>query len=72
VLNNLNVSYYPQQHDKNVVQLISAHRAILKAPISDIEVLNTAIEETFDSLHEKNKILFREILNKNTKESINL
>ncbi len=71
ILNNLNISYYPQQ-DRNAVQLISAHRLMLKTPIADVEILEKTIKETFELLHENNKTLFKEILNKETKESINL
>lgn len=71
ILNNLNISYYPQQ-DKNAVQLISAHRLMLKTPIADIEILGKTISETYELLHEKNKTMFKEILNDDAKQSINL
>lgn len=72
VLNNLNVSVYPQQLERNVVQIISAHRVILATPVTDQNELLMLMPDSFEMLHEMNKTMFREILNKETLKSINL
>jgi uncharacterized protein (TIGR04255 family) len=72
VLNNLNVSYYPQQHDRNAVQIISAHKEILKAPVTEQDGLKALLPDSFEMLHSMNKAMFKEILNEETLQSINL
>lgn len=72
VLNNLNVSYYPQQPNINAVQIISAHKEILKEPIFEYEKLVAIMPSSFEKLHTKNKEMFKEILNEETLKSINL
>jgi uncharacterized protein (TIGR04255 family) len=72
ILNNLNISYYPQQHDKNAIQLISAHRYMFKTPISDKDLLENTIQDIFEKLHAGNKTMFKEILNIETSRSISL
>lgn len=72
VLNNLNVSYYPQQPDRNAVQIISAHKEILKVPVSEHKTLVAIMSDSFEMLHIMNKAMFKEILNKETLKSINL
>ena len=72
VLNNLNISYYPQQHDRNAVQIISAHKEMLKAPVTEHDVLAVLLPDSFEMLHSMNKAMFKEILNDETLKSINL
>ena len=72
VLNNLNISYYPQQHDRNAVQIISAHKEILKTPVTEHDGLVVLLPDSFEMLHSMNKAMFKEILNKETLKSINL
>lgn len=72
VLNNLNISVYPQLPDRDAVQFITAHRLMLKTPISDKNKLVESLPVTFEMLHSANKDLFREILNQETLESIKL
>ncbi|ADI28527.1 TIGR04255 family protein [Methylotenera versatilis] len=72
VLNNLNVSVYPQQPDRHAVQIITAHRLMLALPISDKGRVLETLPTTFEMLHSTNKALFREVLNEETLRSINL
>lgn len=72
VLNNLNVSYYPQQPNTNAVQIISAHKEILKEPVFEYQNLVAMMPSSFEKLHTKNKGMFKGILNEETLKSINL
>ncbi len=72
VLNNLNISYYPQQPDKNAVQIVSAHKEILKTPLLEHSVLHDLMTNSFETLHAMNKEMFKEFLNKETLSSIGL
>lgn len=72
ILNNLNISYYPQQPDKNAVQIVSAHKEILKNPVVKHKSLPPLMTDSFDALHTMNKEMFKEILNSETLKSIGL
>lgn len=72
VLNNLNVSYYPQQPDKNAVQIVSAHKEILNTPLLEHNALRDLMTNSFETLHGMNKEMFKEFLNKETLNSIGL
>lgn len=72
VLNNLNISHYPQQPERNAVQLISAHKEILKVPVTDHGEIVNLLRSSFEMLHTMNKSMFKEILNAETLNSINL
>ncbi len=72
VLNNLNVSYYPQLPDRNAVQIISAHKDVLKSPIIDHHELVALMPDSFEMLHLMNKTMFKALLNDETLQSINL
>lgn len=72
VLNNLNISYYPQQPERHAVQLISAHKEILKVPVTDHGEIVNLLRSSFEMLHTMNKSMFKEILNTDTLKSINL
>lgn len=72
VLNNLNISYYPQQPERNAVQIISAHKEILKVPVNEHGEIVNLLRSSFEILHTMNKSMFKEILNSNTLKSINL
>ncbi len=72
VLNNLNVSYYPQQPDKNAVQIVSAHKEILKTPLLEHNALRGLMTNSFKTLHDMNKEMFKEFLNRQTLDSIGL
>ena len=72
ILNNLNISYYPQQPEKNAVQIVSAHKEILKKPVVEHKSLLPLMTDSFEALHTLNKAMFKEILNSETLKSINL
>jgi uncharacterized protein (TIGR04255 family) len=72
ILNNLNISYYPQNPEKNAVQIISAHKEILNAPLTEHDNFANFMLESFEMLHKMNKEMFKEILNEETLKSINL
>lgn len=72
VLNNLNLSYYPQQPDRNAVQIVSAHKEILKTPLLEHNALRDLMTSSFETLHAMNKGMFKEFLNKETLNSIGL
>ena len=72
ILNNLNVSYYPQQPDKNAVQIVSAHKEILETPLLEHNALRDLMTNSFETLHAMNKEMIKEFLNKETLNSIGL
>lgn len=72
ILNNLNISYHPQQPDRNAVQIVTAHKEILKTPILDHSALRNLMTSSFESLHTMNKEMFKEFLNTETLNSIGL
>lgn len=71
ILNNLNVGIQLQP-ERLVVQVVGAHRALLGGVIVEEVNIGEILRHHFDKLHEKNKDVLRELLNKSTLEMIHL
>lgn len=71
ILHNLNINA-AQQQEKIVVQVLGAHRYILPAPIINRKEATEAMENKFNILHNKNKMLLAELLSEGAQKDIHL
>jgi uncharacterized protein (TIGR04255 family) len=71
ILNNVNISVQPRA-EKLVVQVIGAHRIILDRAIATTDGVSEILKNHFETLHNENKNLLKELLSQDAQESIHL